>query len=88
MGSRRERGVAHDRFRVRVRMMRVVEDHPLLQQVAKTSVAHPIEESAGRVAAKLIHCDLQDQLRRYRLRRRDARAAENAEKKQKRHAHP
>ncbi len=67
-GPRRKRGVTHDRFRIRVRVMRILEDHPLIQQVTKTTLAHPIKESLWQVSAKLIHRNLQDQFWRRRLR--------------------
>ena len=47
MGSRRKGDVPHDRFRIRVCMMRILEDHPLFEQVTKTPLAHPIKEALG-----------------------------------------
>jgi hypothetical protein len=45
MGPRRKRGVTHDRFRIRVCVMRILEDQPLIQKVTKTSLAQSITAS-------------------------------------------
>ncbi len=45
MSPRRKRGVTQDRFRIRVCMLRILEDHPRIQQVTKTSLAQSITAS-------------------------------------------
>jgi hypothetical protein len=65
----------NDRFRIRVGVMRILEDHSLFEQVAKATLAHSIDESLREIAPQLIHGDLQNQFRGLRLRSTHVRAA-------------
>jgi hypothetical protein len=61
--TRRERGVANDRFRVGMGMMRIRKDDAILQKKAETALAHAIQIAIDEVSTQLVDRDLQDELR-------------------------
>jgi hypothetical protein len=54
--------VAHDRFGIRVGVMRVGIPDAALQQIAKAAIPHLLQVSAGQIAAELIDRDLHYEL--------------------------
>ena len=54
--------VADDRLCIRMRMIGVAIDNPVLPEVAKAAITKPVIVSRRQVAPKLIDSDLQNQL--------------------------
>ena len=60
----RQRRMADDGLGVGMSMMGVEIDNALIEKIAKAAVAHAIEVTRDKIAAQLIHGDLENKLRR------------------------
>ena len=58
-----ERGVAHDRLRIGVRVVRVPKDDAVLPEVTESPFAKPVVVACRKVTPELVDRDLQDQFR-------------------------
>jgi len=57
-------GVADDGLGVRVGVVGVQENHPIVQKVSETAFTHPRQEPSGEITPELIDGDLQNKARR------------------------